>query len=64
MIDPNGVPHIAEDVKTLTAPWPAGEAKIYVTKQGQMQLATLAAVAATLVENINGNTTDRWHWRH
>ncbi|BES82558.1 hypothetical protein [Pyrodictium abyssi] len=63
VVDPNGIPHVAVNVTTVTLPWPADQSKIYVAKRGNLRVgaadpvassvAAMASVASAPLETAN-----------
>ena len=58
VIDPKGIPHIAENVTRLALPWPVGNVKIFVAKRGNTGVGAAdpeASIASAPLENSLSN---------
>jgi len=48
IIDPNGVPHVAENVTRLQLPWSVSQSKIYIAVTGRLRVGAADPVATAL----------------
>ena len=73
VIDPDGIPHVAKDVKQIQLPWSSAKTKIYVAVTGHLRVAAsdpmaraaaLASVAAAPLQppgNTSGIAGCEWY---